>query len=1059
MRKTCRILLTFMMSAIFSLSAPVVLWAQPTINGWSQYIDNRGPNSVGFSTGVRFLLNADVTSTTPPILGVSATAQTAGNPDYNLVALPSLLDPELWTLNSPPGYTGQFGSWVIQASDSGGVSSVTTFQLPAYVPIIPLATNVSVTGGTTTPTISWDPVTFTIHRFAFPTGVAVDGSGNVYVGDAGSFRIQKFDENGNFLLEWGGEGTGDGQFGFQFGPPSLSVAVDGSGNVYVGDTGNSRIQKFDENGNFLLKWGTFGNGDGQFGHQTPGIPGLSVAVDGSGNVYVGDTGNARIQKFDGNGNFSLKWGTPGNGDGQFAPFLGNLSVAVDGSGNVYVGDVGNLRIQKFEGNGNFLLKWGTPGTGDGQFFVNISVAVDGLGNVYVSDPVNFRIQKFDGNGNFLLKWGTQGTGPGQFSGSFESVGTDGAGNVYVAEMNPSRIQKFDSEGFWFSVWGGTEAGLTTIDEVDFYTIRFMENSPGDQFYESEYLTGITSYIVPAGVLDPGKTYTARLVAMYAPSPPGTAVSMSSTFVTFSTGAQPATYNDLASWSTALGGAPTFLIDFNGYTNDLSLDPPVDFGPFTMRHNGGLVDGISMVDVFPFRFGTSIDGPGVEIFVEDPLGYSADIIFASPVWAFGADFQFPGNTSPLLIDLVDSSGTTIYTLPLGTGSEELFWGFITSPSEMIASIHLHNTINDGFRIDNIRGATEVSCATRGGDSDGDGICGDVDNCPNDYNPGQADGDVNPDGTPNPDGVGDLCDNCPTIHNPPCAECSSQPPASEYCPQPVVDPPPPLSPVLVRACFQFTDPTKEFVVRPTCARTVWELTPVVGEPDPLVSTGCVNGPAVGIPDDLVPVPGTYCTEPCNLLDRFLPDVLTAPPGGPITYEAKGIFTTLLQCPPGENIPYDPNDPENSSAENVCPKILMVSVESDPVQVTIGSSIIDVYPGTFPNLINLGSTGTTPVGIFGSPTFDVTKVDLSSISMAGVGVALNPSKKGQPKTYTASTKDLNGDGYLDMVVHFVTKSLKYSTTNNPAGIKSTDTTVALTGSCDGTSFSGIDSIKVVK
>ena len=346
-----------------------------------------------------------------------------------------------------------------------------------------------------------------------------------------------------------------------------------------------------------------------------------------------------------------------------------------------------------------------------------------------------------------------------------------------------------------------------------------------------------------------------------------------------------------------------------------------------------------------------------------------------------------------------------------------------------------------------------------DSDGDGVPDSADNCPFDYNPGQADGDVNPDGTPNPDGVGDLCDNCPTIYNPPCAECSSQPPASEYCPQPVVDPPPPLSPVLVRACFQFTDPTKEIVVRPTCARTVWELTPVVGEPDPLVSTGCVNGPAVGIPDDLVPVPGTYCTEPCNLLDRFLPDVLTAPPGGPITYEAKGIFTTLLQCPPGENIPYDPNDPENSSAENVCPKILMVSVESDPVQVTIGSSIIDVYPGTFPNLINLGSTGTTPVGIFGSPTFDVTKVDLSSISMAGVGVALNPSKKGQPKTYTASTKDLNGDGYLDMVVHFVTKSLKYSTTNNPAGIKSTDTTVALTGSCDGTSFSGIDSIKVVK
>jgi len=345
-----------------------------------------------------------------------------------------------------------------------------------------------------------------------------------------------------------------------------------------------------------------------------------------------------------------------------------------------------------------------------------------------------------------------------------------------------------------------------------------------------------------------------------------------------------------------------------------------------------------------------------------------------------------------------------------------------------------------------------------DSDGDGVPDSADNCPFDYNPGQADDDD--------DGIGDLCDNCPTIYNPPCGECSSQPPASEYCPQPVVDPPPPLSPVLVQACFQFSDPTKEYVVRPTCARTVWELTPVDGEPDPLVSTGCVNGPAVGIPDDLVPIsdgsgnPITYCTEPCNLLDRFLPDVLTelAPPGGTITYDAKGIFTTLLQCPPGDDvIPLSEADPTN-----VCPKILMVSVESAPVPVTIGSSLIDIYPGTFPNLINLGSTGTTPVGIFGSPTFDVRKCmddgDLATISMAGFGVALNPAKKGQPKTYMASTKDLNGDGYLDLVVHFVTKSLKYSSTN-PVGIKPNDTMATLTGSCDGTAFSGQDSIKVVK
>ena len=334
--------------------------------------------------------------------------------------------------------------------------------------------------------------------------------------------------------------------------------------------------------------------------------------------------------------------------------------------------------------------------------------------------------------------------------------------------------------------------------------------------------------------------------------------------------------------------------------------------------------------------------------------------------------------------------------------------------------------------------------RGADSDGDGVCDDVDNCSADYNPGQADGDVGLDGLPNPDGVGDLCDNCPTINNPPDIEFG-QPDVCSTNSSGTTDQ---LSPVLVQACFQFTDPTKEYVVRPTCARTVWELTPVDGEPDPLVSTGCVNGPAVGIPDDLVPVPGTYCTEPCNLLDRFLPDALTAPPGETITYEARGIFTTLIQCPPGENIPYDPINPTGPNAENVCPKILMVSVESDPVDMTIKSSIIDVYPGTFPNLINLGAKGTTPVGIFGSPNFDVTKVALASVRMAETGVAMYSDKK--TKVYMASTKDLNGDGYLDLIVHFVTRNL---------AISPSDTKVTLTGTTsEGATFEGEDSVKVV-
>jgi DNA-binding beta-propeller fold protein YncE len=110
----------------------------------------------------------------------------------------------------------------------------------------------------------------------------------VYVADTSNHRIQKFDSNGTFITKWGFEGSADGQF---FSP--LGVAVDSSGNnVYVADTSNNRIQKFDSNGTFITKWGNTGSEDGQF------VFPLGVAVDSSGNnVYVADTSNNRIQVF------------------------------------------------------------------------------------------------------------------------------------------------------------------------------------------------------------------------------------------------------------------------------------------------------------------------------------------------------------------------------------------------------------------------------------------------------------------------------------------------------------------------------------------------------------------------------------------------------------------------------------------------------------------------------------------------------------------------------------------------------------------------------------------
>ncbi len=103
--------------------------------------------------------------------------------------------------------------------------------------------------------------------------------------------------------------------------------------------------------------------------------------------------------------FVLKWGSYGTGDGQF---FNPVGIEIDLLGNVYVTDNRNHRIQKFDSEGNFLTSWGSYGSGDGQIRWPYDLAIDPFGNVYVTD--NNKIQKFDENGNFLTKWGSYALG-------------------------------------------------------------------------------------------------------------------------------------------------------------------------------------------------------------------------------------------------------------------------------------------------------------------------------------------------------------------------------------------------------------------------------------------------------------------------------------------------------------------------------------------------------------------------------------------------------------------------------------------------------------------------
>jgi len=278
--------------------------------------------------------------------------------------------------------------------------------------------------------------------FYFPESAASGPDGSIYIMDL-NYQIQKFDANGNFITKWGSYGSSNGQFQ---GVGGLAVGSDGF--VYVADRGNCRVQKFDSSGAFIVKWGSCGSGDSQFNYP------YGVAVGPDGSVYVVDTGNNRIQKFSSTGNFLAKWGSYGTGNGQFsAP----RAMAVGSDGTMYVVDTGNNRMQMFSSSRNYIAKWGSYGNGNAQFYSPQGIAIGPDGNVFVADRFNYRVQKFSSTGIFITKWGSIGRDNGLFYSPMNVVVGSG-GLVYVVDRENHRIQKFDSSGTFISKWGACGNG-------------------------------------------------------------------------------------------------------------------------------------------------------------------------------------------------------------------------------------------------------------------------------------------------------------------------------------------------------------------------------------------------------------------------------------------------------------------------------------------------------------------------------------------------------------------------------------------------------------------------
>ena len=230
------------------------------------------------------------------------------------------------------------------------------------------------------------------------------------------------------VLEWGTNGSGDGQFK----SPRGIIINPFTEEVFVADTENHRVQVFDKDGTFIAKFGTNGSGNGQFTLTS------DIAFSPSGDIYVTDKSNDRIQRFNSSFVFQSKWGTAGTGDAQFNDTWG---VAVMSDGKIVVVDGNNHRVQIFTSAEIFDSEFGSNGSGDGQFGNPRGVAVDSNDNIYVCDSTNDRISVHDSSGTFIYAFGATGIGDGQLD-SPQYIDFLNDEFAYVTDTGNDRISRW-----------------------------------------------------------------------------------------------------------------------------------------------------------------------------------------------------------------------------------------------------------------------------------------------------------------------------------------------------------------------------------------------------------------------------------------------------------------------------------------------------------------------------------------------------------------------------------------------------------------------------------------
>ncbi|MGE5700872.1 MAG: SMP-30/gluconolactonase/LRE family protein [Arthrospira platensis] len=318
-----------------------------------------------------------------------------------------------------------------------------------------------------------------------PGAVAVDSKGNVWVVDKANYRIEEFNEKGEYVKQFGTKGSGQGEFNEPY-----DIAFDPKGNFWVSDIYNNRIEKFNSLGQYIGQvGGKEGTGPSEFKDPE------GIATDSKGNLYVADIYNDRIQEFKENTEYVTQFGKSGSGENK--EFNVPLGVAIDSKNNIWIADTYNHRIQEYSEAGTLIRIFGKLGTGHAEFETPVGIAVDSGGHVWVADYAEDRVQELGEKGEYLTEFGTKGWGAGQFEHPY-FLTVASRGTVWVADAGNNRVERWSHP-----TWVPTVAeGVVATDKMTYaYTTSLVAGKPVTQ--PTEALAPVAAGISCSPELKPG----------------------------------------------------------------------------------------------------------------------------------------------------------------------------------------------------------------------------------------------------------------------------------------------------------------------------------------------------------------------------------------------------------------------------------------------------------------------------------------------------------------------------------------------------------------------------